>query len=214
MSIHATLSVLTCVFVTREPDTICHLSEEFAWTSVTVTNKCKDTVFQMHCIIYIYDDITRDNSKRQRIGLSPTVPAAIINDRLGFHTADRRAWYWRRLAVFVLPGKQADGSAAGVTVVHPTLTRPHEPRPVLLQSFTFIYIIQKRHLLRLVPIGGLLWWCVLLCFVLSLCGIASCKRCVTYRKHLHRDLSLQGGCCTTGAMASGKEGFLLIGFQQ
>lgn len=40
----------------------------------------------------------------------------------------------------------------------------------------------------------------------------NCKRCVTYSKH--RDPSPQGGCCTTGGMASGKESFLFIEFQQ
>lgn len=53
------------------------------------------------------------------------------------------------------------------------------------------------------------------CFsVFGSVSLRNSKRCVTYSKHLHRDLSPQGGCCTPGGMASELEGFLFIEFQQ
>lgn len=67
------------------------------------------------------------------------------------------------------------------------------------------------------PLG----WCALMscnrgvfcCVWLRLSGEFQ-KVCVTQSEHLHRDLSLQGGCCSTGGTASGKESFLFIEFQQ
>ena len=38
--------------------------------------------------------------------------------------------------MFVLPRKQAEGSAACVTVVHLSLTQPNEPQSVLPQTYT------------------------------------------------------------------------------